>query len=212
MYDSHGLELYTMYDSHGVYLRVLWSIYIYKFSRCHVVFYGFFVLFTDFRQKSPGFCQTSPENHHANFKKKIADLSVKLAEFRYSQFSLFLRRLRCVSTEFSQILPIFPKFFKNRRNCSGLVFLLRLNFRTLVVPRRVRRCLGRREELKKAGQAVATTASASAAATPESAKWACTTQAHVAKLWHRPVLALCTDRVEWYMVTYLPFVWFNFIL
>jgi hypothetical protein len=102
--------------------------------------------------------------------KKISDLSVKLAEFRYSQFSLFLRRLRCVSTKFSQILPIFPKFFKNRRNCSGLVFLLRLNFRTLVVPRRVRRCLGRREELKKAGQAVATTASASAAATPESAK------------------------------------------
>jgi hypothetical protein len=70
IYDSHGLELYTMYDSHGVYLRVLWSIYIYKFSRCHVVFYDFFVPFTDFRQKSSGFCQTSPENHHANFLKK----------------------------------------------------------------------------------------------------------------------------------------------
>jgi hypothetical protein len=39
---SHGLKLCTMYNSHDVYLCVLWTIYMYKFSRCHgVVFYGF---------------------------------------------------------------------------------------------------------------------------------------------------------------------------
>jgi hypothetical protein len=32
-----------MYDSHGVYLRVLLTIYMYKFSRYHiVVFHDFF--------------------------------------------------------------------------------------------------------------------------------------------------------------------------
>jgi hypothetical protein len=44
MHDSYGLELRTMYDSHSVYLRVLWTICMYKFSRCHVIiFHGFFV-------------------------------------------------------------------------------------------------------------------------------------------------------------------------
>jgi hypothetical protein len=62
---------YILCMTHGVYLRILWSIYIYKFNRCHaVIFYGFFVPFTDFRQKSSGFCQNSPGNHHANFFKK----------------------------------------------------------------------------------------------------------------------------------------------
>jgi hypothetical protein len=49
VYDFYGLELCTMYDSHGVYLCVLWTICVYKFSRCHVIaFHGFFVPFTDF--------------------------------------------------------------------------------------------------------------------------------------------------------------------
>jgi hypothetical protein len=56
MYDSHGFELCTMYDSHVIYLRVLCTIYMYKFSRCHaVIFHGFFVQFTIFQQKSPDF-------------------------------------------------------------------------------------------------------------------------------------------------------------
>jgi hypothetical protein len=56
IYDSHGLELCTMCDSHCVYLHVLWTIYMYKFSRCHViVFYDFFFSFTDFRQNLSGF-------------------------------------------------------------------------------------------------------------------------------------------------------------
>jgi hypothetical protein len=42
MYNSHGLEWCTIYNSHGVYLRVLWTICMYKFSSCHtVVFHGF---------------------------------------------------------------------------------------------------------------------------------------------------------------------------
>jgi hypothetical protein len=32
-----------MYDSYGVYLRVLWTICMYKFSRCHV---GVFTVFS----------------------------------------------------------------------------------------------------------------------------------------------------------------------
>jgi hypothetical protein len=49
MYGSHGFELCTMYDSHVIYLRVLCTIYMYKFSRCHaVIFHGFFVQFTVF--------------------------------------------------------------------------------------------------------------------------------------------------------------------
>jgi hypothetical protein len=70
MYDFYGLELCIMYDSHGVYLRVLRTIYMYKFNRCHVVvFHGFFVPFTDFRQKLAGFRHKPPGNRHAGFLK-----------------------------------------------------------------------------------------------------------------------------------------------
>jgi hypothetical protein len=63
VYDFYGLELCTMYDSYDVYLRVLWTICIYKFSRCHVVvFHGFFVPFIDFWHKPSG-------NRHAGFLK-----------------------------------------------------------------------------------------------------------------------------------------------
>jgi hypothetical protein len=68
MYDSHGLELCTMYNSHSVYLCILWTICMYKFSRCHdVVFHDLFVPFTDFWQKSPDFWQNSSENCHTDF-------------------------------------------------------------------------------------------------------------------------------------------------
>jgi hypothetical protein len=124
MYDSHGLKLCTMYDSHGIYLRVLWTICMYKFSRCHaVVFHGFFVPFTDFWAKP------------IDLSVKLANLLVKLAAFWSSRFSLLLRHLRCVSAEFSRISPIFFEFCKNRRNQWGPIFLLPLIFWTLVIGR-----------------------------------------------------------------------------
>jgi hypothetical protein len=64
MYDSYGVDLCTMYDSYDVYLRVLWTICMYKFSRCHaVVFHDFFFPMTDFLQNSIGFYQNSSKNH-----------------------------------------------------------------------------------------------------------------------------------------------------
>jgi hypothetical protein len=65
----------------------------------------FFVQFTDFWQKLFG-------NRHTDFQAKPVDLSVKSAAFRSSRFSLFLRRLRCVSAEFYH----FFKICKNRQN------------------------------------------------------------------------------------------------
>jgi hypothetical protein len=41
VYDSYSLELCTMYDSHDV-LRVLYIIYMYKFSRCYVIIFHCF--------------------------------------------------------------------------------------------------------------------------------------------------------------------------
>jgi hypothetical protein len=42
MYDSHALVLCTVYDSHDIYLRVLLTIYMYKFSRCDIVVFTVF--------------------------------------------------------------------------------------------------------------------------------------------------------------------------
>jgi hypothetical protein len=124
MYASNCLELCTMYDSHGVYLCVLWTICMYKFSTTHVVvFHGFFILFTEFLQKSAGFWQKPSGTHRTGLSVKPADLSVKSADlspkpaaFRCSRFSLFLHHLRCVSAKFSRFSPIFAEFFKNRRD------------------------------------------------------------------------------------------------
>jgi hypothetical protein len=70
MYDSHGVELCTMYDSHSVYLCVLWTICMYKFSRCHaIIFHGFFFPLTNFRQNSPGFWQNSSGNCQDEFQE-----------------------------------------------------------------------------------------------------------------------------------------------
>jgi hypothetical protein len=66
-------------------------------------------------------------------RKSLRRLSVKPVEFWYFRFSVFLRRLRCVSADFSRFSPIFSEFFKNRRNQWGLVFLLSPNFWTLVM-------------------------------------------------------------------------------
>jgi hypothetical protein len=53
---SHGMDLCTMCDFHGVYLRVLHTICMYKFSRCHViVFHGFFFPMTDFMENLTDF-------------------------------------------------------------------------------------------------------------------------------------------------------------
>jgi hypothetical protein len=117
MYASNCLELCTMYDSHGVYLRVLWTICMYKFSTTHVViFHGFFVPFTEFRQKSAGFWQKPSGTRRIGLSVKPADLSPKPAAFRCSRFLLFLHRLRCVSAKFFRFSPIFADFFKNRRD------------------------------------------------------------------------------------------------
>jgi hypothetical protein len=53
-----------------------------------------------FVKTSPSFWQNEPENCHADFWENPADLSVKLATFQSSWFSLFLHRLRCVSADF----------------------------------------------------------------------------------------------------------------
>jgi hypothetical protein len=56
MYDSHGVDLYTMYDSHGVYLHVLWTICMSKFSRYHaVIFHDFSFPMIDFLDNSADF-------------------------------------------------------------------------------------------------------------------------------------------------------------
>jgi hypothetical protein len=82
MYDSYGLELCTMYDSYDVYLRVLWTIYMYTISIYHiVVFTGFFIPFTDFRQKNHSVSGKNRPEIATPIFGKIADLSVKSAEF-----------------------------------------------------------------------------------------------------------------------------------
>jgi hypothetical protein len=45
---THDVDLGTMCDSHCVYLRVLWTICMYKFSRCYTIFHGFFFPMIEF--------------------------------------------------------------------------------------------------------------------------------------------------------------------
>jgi hypothetical protein len=62
MYDFYGLELCIMYDSHVVYLRVLWTICMYKFSRCHIVgFHDFLFHLPIFDKNQPVFGKNRPE-------------------------------------------------------------------------------------------------------------------------------------------------------
>jgi hypothetical protein len=70
MYDSYGLELCNMYDSHGIYLRVLWAICMYKFSRCYVVvFHGFSFYLPIFSKISSVSSKIRPEITTTNFGK-----------------------------------------------------------------------------------------------------------------------------------------------
>jgi hypothetical protein len=81
MYDFHGVNLCTMYDSHDVYLYVLWTIYMYKFSRYHVVvFHIFFFPMTDFLENSTGFYKKSSGNRQTDLSVKVSDLSVNSAD------------------------------------------------------------------------------------------------------------------------------------
>jgi hypothetical protein len=78
------------------------------------LFSRFFVLFTDFWQNSLGFWQNSSENHHADFREKPANLSVKSTALWSSRFSLFIHRPQCILIEFSQISSIFSIFLNWR--------------------------------------------------------------------------------------------------
>jgi hypothetical protein len=71
---------------------------------------GFFVPFTEFRQKSAGFWKKPSETRRTGLSVKPADLSPKPAAFRCSQFSLFLHR--CVSAEFFSIFTDFCRTFQ----------------------------------------------------------------------------------------------------
>jgi hypothetical protein len=107
VYNFYGLGLYTMFDSHDVYLCVLYTICMYKFSRCHIVVFTIFLFHLPiFDKKMAGFRQKPAGNRHAGFLKNQLI-------YRCSLFSLFLRRLRCVLTKFSCFSLIFIKFFKN---------------------------------------------------------------------------------------------------
>jgi hypothetical protein len=90
---------------------------------------GFFVPFTEFRQKSAGFWEKPSGTRRTGLSVKPADLSPKPAAFRCSQFSLFLHR--CVSTEFFRFSPIFAELFKNRRDRWRPIFLIPSTFQTL---------------------------------------------------------------------------------
>jgi hypothetical protein len=93
-------ELYTMYDSHGVYLRVLWIICLYKFSRCHAVIFTVFCSIYRFSAKI------------VRFLTKFT----RILTHRFFGKSLIYRWNRPINRqnwpnfpEFHQIFPNFPK-------------------------------------------------------------------------------------------------------
>jgi hypothetical protein len=110
MYDFYGLELCTIYDSHVIYLRVLWTICIYKFSRCHaVVFHDFFVLFTNFWQKMIGFWHKPPGNYHVSFWKTDSFISQTSRFIDVPGFTV----TPSPPVHFNQIFLIFTEFYQN---------------------------------------------------------------------------------------------------
>jgi hypothetical protein len=104
-----------MYDSHVIYLRVLWTIYMYKFSICHIVgFHDFFVPFTDFDKNCSVFDKIRLKNHR--FIGEIRRLIIKT---RLNSFLLLIRTLRCGSfclnfTDFSKSEEITELLFSCR--------------------------------------------------------------------------------------------------
>jgi hypothetical protein len=69
-----------MYDSYDIYLRVLWTICMYKFSRCHIIDFHYFSFHL------PIFYKNYPVSDKIRLKivtpifEKISDLSVKSAD------------------------------------------------------------------------------------------------------------------------------------
>jgi hypothetical protein len=137
MYDSHGLELCTIYDSHDVYLRVLWTICMYKFSTCHVViFTGFSFHLLIFDKNHPVSGKIRPEIAMPIFRKNhrfIGEIGRLIA--KTGQISVFLISIVPPSSllRFGRIFPYFTDFSKNRWNRPGPIFLLPSNFRTLAI-------------------------------------------------------------------------------
>jgi hypothetical protein len=107
-----------MYDSHDDYLHVLWTIYMYKFSRCHVVvFHGFFIPFTDFRQKSAAFRHKPPENRPPVFSKTGRFIGQSSQFISVHSFTIPPSSL----VHFSRIFPIFADFYRNFQKPTGSV-------------------------------------------------------------------------------------------
>jgi hypothetical protein len=77
VHNFYGLELCTIYDSHDIYLRVLWTICMYKFSRwsCRC-FSRFFRSIYWFSTKIGRFLAKTARKWPHRFSEKPADLSV----------------------------------------------------------------------------------------------------------------------------------------
>jgi hypothetical protein len=119
VYASNCLKLCTMYDSHGVYLRVLWTICMYKFSITHVVvFHDFFHSIYRISAKIGRFLTKTVRNSPRRFIGKTGRFITETD--RISVFSVFTVPLLSLVRfgRFFLFSPIFPEFFKNRRVMS----------------------------------------------------------------------------------------------
>jgi hypothetical protein len=110
MYDSYGLELCTMYDSHDVYLRVLWTICMYKFSRCHIV------IFHVFSFHLPNFDKNQPVSD-----KDRLGLTTPVFRKNQPHFSVFgFHRSSVVSGAFRSNFADFHRFLLNFSKTDGI--------------------------------------------------------------------------------------------
>jgi hypothetical protein len=74
MCDSHCVNLCTMYNFHDVYLRALWTIYMYKFNRYHVIiFHSFFLSNDRFSTKFDPFIPKFIRKSHGQFSEKVGN-------------------------------------------------------------------------------------------------------------------------------------------
>jgi hypothetical protein len=82
------------------------------------------------KEKPPSL--TPPEfTIHYEFIVHSVELSVNSTDFRVFKKFMFLSLVKCILTEFSQILLIFSEFYKIRRICLPLIFLFPPNYQTL---------------------------------------------------------------------------------
>jgi hypothetical protein len=117
MYDSYGLELCIMYDSYGAYLCILWTICMYKFSRCHVVVFSqFFSSIYRFLTKISRFLTKNAQISPHRFSEKSADLSAKPADLSVFPVSVFLR----ISGAFRLNFLDFCRFLLNFSKTDGI--------------------------------------------------------------------------------------------